>query len=102
MMDEKGQGGNMDFLEPSAGGKGSAKEGKGSGKVGGGRAEQNAKEFGFGGKKRDVKKNDKRSTDDISGFRPGQKTRAGGAARGRRGAGLSPPSSRSKSCIIIC
>jgi hypothetical protein len=39
MMDEKGQGGNMDFLEPSAGGKGSAKEGKGSGKVGGGRAE---------------------------------------------------------------
>jgi len=77
MMDEmkkirKGQGGNMDFLE---------KDGK-KGKVGGGRAEQkrNAKDkkHGFGGKKRDVKKNDRKSTDDVSGFRPGQKTRPGG------------------------
>ena len=77
MIDEmkkirKGQGGNMDFLE---------KDGK-KGKVGGGRAEQkrNAKDkkHGFGGKKRDVKKNDRKSTDDVSGFRPGQKTRPGG------------------------
>merc|ERR1719184_117916 len=66
----KGQEGNMDFLDN--------KDSKG--KVGGGRKEQKRnfkdKKFGFGGKKRDVKKNDKRSTDDVSSFRPGQdKTR---------------------------
>ena len=49
--------------------------------MGGGRKEQKRnfkdKTFGFGGKKRDVKKNDKRSTDDVSSFRLGQKTRPG-------------------------
>merc|ERR1712013_919766 len=39
------------------------------------------KKFGFGGKKSDVKKNDKRSTDDVSSFRPGQKTRPGGKGK---------------------
>jgi len=77
MLDEmkkirKGQGGNMEFLE----------KGGGKGKVGGGRVEakRNAKDkkFGFGGKKRDVKKNDRKSTDDVTSFRPGQKTRPGG------------------------
>jgi len=71
----KGQGGNMDFLDN--------KDSKG--KVGGGRKEQKRnfkdKKFGFGGKKRDVKKNDKRSTDDVSSFRPGQKTRPGGKGK---------------------
>jgi rRNA-processing protein EBP2 len=96
----KGQGGNMDFLEPSSSGGKSAKEGKGakegkaSGKVGGGRVEQkrNAKDkkFGFGGKKRDVKKNDKRSNDDVSSFRPGQKTRAGGNSKGPKGSKARP------------
>merc|ERR1740128_837944 len=79
MMDEmkkirKGQGGNMDFLENK-------------GKVGGGRVEQKRagkdKKFGFGGKKRDVKKNDRKSTDDVSDFRPGQKNRVG-AKKGSR------------------
>lgn len=81
MMDEmkkirKGQGGNMDFLE----------NGNTKGKVGGGRneAKRNAKDkkFGFGGKKRDVKKNDRKSTDDVSSFRPGQKSRHGGKSKG--------------------
>ena len=36
-------------------------------------------------KKRNVKKNDKRSTDDVSSFCPGQKTRPEG--KGKRGAG---------------
>merc|ERR1712241_1601238 len=85
MMEEmkkmrKGQEGNMDFLDK--------KDSKG--KVGGGRKEQKRnfkdKKFGFGGKKRDVKKNDKRSTDDVSSFRPGQKTRPGGGGKGK-GAG---------------
>merc|ERR1719327_460407 len=71
----KGQEGNMDFLDK--------KDSKG--KVGGGRKEQKRnfkdKKFGFGGKKRDVKKNDKRSTDDVSSFRPGQKTRPGGKGK---------------------
>merc|ERR1712012_1372227 len=71
----KGQGGNMDFLDK--------KDSKG--KVGGGRKEQKRnfkdKKFGFGGKKRDVKKNDKRSTDDVSSFRPGQKTSPGGKGK---------------------
>merc|ERR1711874_857379 len=69
MMDEmkkirKGQGGNMDFLEN--GGGNSGKDHRGN--VG----KRNAKDkkFGFGGKKKNIKKNDKRSTDDVSGFRP--------------------------------
>ena len=41
--------------------------------------------FGFRGKKRNVKKNDKRSTDDVSCFCPGQKTRPGG--KGKRALG---------------
>jgi len=88
MMDEmkkmrKGKGGNMDFLEKNPGMSGE----KSGGKVGGGRVEQkrNAKDkkFGFGGKKRDVKKNDRKSTDDVSDFRPGQKNRVG-AKKGSR------------------
>ncbi|CAN0552646.1 unnamed protein product, partial [Ectocarpus sp. 8 AP-2014] len=80
MMDEmkkirKGQGGgNMDFLENGGG--------KGESSKGGGRADKenknavagkrNAKDkkFGYGGKKRNIKKNDKNSTDDVSGFKP--------------------------------
>ena len=86
MMDEmkkirKGQGGNMDFLENK-------------GKVGGGRVEQKRagkdKKFGFGGKKRDVKKNDRKSTDDVSSFKPGQKTRPGGKAGGKGGSKARP------------
>merc|ERR1719184_359472 len=77
----KGQEGNMDFLDK--------KDSKG--KVGGGRKEQKRnfkdKKFGFGGKKRDVKKNDKRSTDDVSSFRPSQKTRPGGKSKAGGGAG---------------
>jgi len=91
MMDEmkkirKGQGGNMDFLEN--GGPDSSK-----GKVGGGRneAKRNAKnkKFGFGGKKRDLKKNDQKSTNDVSSFRPGHKTRPGGK-KGGKGANKRP------------
>merc|ERR1712080_3387 len=85
MIDEmkkirKGQGGNMDFLE---------KEGGGKGKVGGGRKEEKRnfknKKFGFGGSKRDVKKNDRKSTDDVSSYRPGQKTKVGGKKLGVKG-----------------
>ena len=65
MMDtiRKGQGGNMDFLENGGG------EGESKAEVAG---KRNAKEkkFGFGGKKRHLKKNDKTSADDVSGFRP--------------------------------
>ena len=76
-----GQGGNMDNILDKRDSKG---------KVGGGRKEQKRnlfkdKKFGFGGKKRHVKKNDKRSTDDVSSFRPGQKTRPG--VKGKGGAG---------------
>ena len=78
MMDEmkkirKGQGGNMDFLEGSG-----KKEGKGKGSF----AKRNAKDkkFGFGGKKRNLKRNDKKSTDDVSGYRPFNK--GGGGKKG--------------------
>ena len=36
------------------------------------------KKFGFGGKERNLKKNDKSSTDDVSGFKPFNKGGAGG------------------------
>ena len=49
-----------------------------------------SKKFGFRGKKRDVKKNDKRSTDDVSSFRPGQKTRPGGKGKGGAGSKARP------------
>jgi len=75
MLDEmkkirKGQGGNMDFLE-----NGSEKRGNKSSV-----AKRNAKDkkFGFGGKKRNVKRNDKKSTDDVSGFKPFNKGGKGG------------------------
>merc|ERR1712123_146754 len=85
MMDEmkkirKGQGGNMDFLE-NGGGKGDK---HGGGKGGNREAERKRnskdKKFGFGGKKRNIKKNDKNSTDDVSGFKPFNK---GGGAGGK-------------------
>merc|ERR1712142_952494 len=43
-------------------------------------AKRNAKDkkFGFGGKKRNVKRNDKKSTDDVSGFKPFNKGGKGG------------------------
>ena len=70
------------------------------GKVGGGRKEQKRnfkdKKFGFGGKKRDVKKNDKRSTDDVSSFRPGQKTRPGGKGKGGAGSKARPGKGKRK------
>ena len=75
MMDEmkkvrKGQAGNLDFLdEGEAGGNKKARSV--------GKRNFKDKKFGFGGKKRDVKKNDKKSADDVSGFRPFNK---GGAA----------------------
>jgi len=84
MMDEmkkirKGQGGNMDFLDNESS----------KGKVGGGRKEAKRnfknKKFGFGGSKRDVKKNDRKSTDDVSSYRPGQKTKVGGKKSGMKG-----------------
>jgi len=87
MMDEmkkirKGQGGNMDFLE-NGGGKGDK---NGGGKGGNREAERKRnskdKKFGFGGKKRNIKKNDKNSTDDVSGFKPFNK--------GGGGAGVKP------------
>ena len=82
----KGQGGNMNNILDKRDSKG---------KVGGGRKEQKRnlfkdKKFGFGGKKRDVKKNDKRSTDDVSSFRPGQKTRPGGKGKGGAGSKARP------------
>merc|ERR1719318_2204677 len=82
MMDEmkkirKGQGGNMDFLE-NGGGKGESK-----GAVAGKRNAKD-KKFGFGGKKRHLKKNDN-SADDVSGFRPFNKGGAGGKFGGKPG-----------------
>ena len=41
------------------------------------------KKFGFGGKKRNLKKNDKSSTDDVSGFKPFNKGGAGGKFGGK-------------------
>ena len=75
MMDEmkkirKGQGGNLDFLDDG----GDAK--KKSNSVG--KRNFKDKKFGFGGKKRGMKKNDKKSADDVSGFKPFSKGRAGG------------------------
>ena len=77
MMDEmkkirKGQGGNLDFLDDGgdAGGK------KKSNSVG--KRNFKDKKFGFGGKKRGMKKNDKKSADDVSGFKPFNKGGAGG------------------------
>jgi len=104
MMDEmkkirKGQGGNMDFLE-NGGGKGDKNGGGKGDKNGGGKGDKNGggkggnreaerkrnskdKKFGFGGKKRNIKKNDKNSTDDVSGFKPFNK--GGGGAGGKPG-----------------
>merc|ERR1712156_974978 len=79
MMDEmkkvrKGQAGNLDFLDE--GEAGANKKARSVGK-----RNFKDKKFGFGGKKRDVKKNDKKSADDVSSFRPGQKTRPGGKGK---------------------
>merc|ERR1712034_232846 len=43
------------------------------------------KKFGFGGKKRHLKKNDKNSADDVSGFRPFNKGGAGAKFGGKPG-----------------
>lgn len=75
MMDEmkkirKGQGGSLDFLDgDDAGGK------KKPNPVG--KRNFKDKKFGFGGKKRGLKKNDKKSADDVTGFKPFNKTGAG-------------------------
>merc|ERR550519_1505829 len=76
MMDEmkkirKGQGGNMEFLENGGGG------------ANAGKRQAKDKKFGFGGKKRGMKRNDKKSADDVSSFRPFNK----GAAGGQKGTG---------------
>merc|ERR1712106_524954 len=81
MMDEmkkirKGQGGNMDFLEGS---------GKGDNRGVAGKRQAKDKKFGFGGKKRNVKKNDKKSADDVSSFRPSNKGGAGAGGKGKPG-----------------
>jgi len=81
MMDEmkkirKGQGGNLDFLEDGddvAGKKKPSSVGKRNFKD---------KKFGFGGKKRGGKKNDKKSADDVSGFKPFRKP--GGTAANKK------------------
>jgi len=81
MMDEmkkirKGQGGNMDFLENGGG-----NSGKGDHRGNVGKRNAKDKKFGFGGKKKNIKKNDKRSTDDVSGFRPFNKGGAGAGGK---------------------
>ena len=77
MMDEmkkirKGQGGNLDFLDE--GGQGGPKK-----KNAAVAAKRNFKDkkFGFGGKKRGLKKNDKKSADDVSSFKPFNKGGSG-------------------------
>merc|ERR1712112_775002 len=76
MMDEmkkvrKGQGGNLDFLDE--GGQGGPKKNAAVA------AKRNFKDkkFGFGGKKRGLKKNDKKSADDVSSFKPFNKGGSG-------------------------
>merc|ERR1712106_422413 len=87
----KGQGGNMDFLE-NGGGKGDKNGGGKGDKNGGGKGgnreaerKRNSKDkkFGFGGKKRNIKKNDKNSTDDVSGFKPFNKGGGGAGGKGK-------------------
>jgi len=89
MMDEmkkirKGQGGNMDFLENS---------GKGDNRGVAGKRQAKDKKFGFGGKKKNVKKNDKNSTNDVSGFKPFNKGGQGarGGAKGVKRLGKARP-----------
>merc|ERR1712228_549415 len=70
MMDEmkkirKGQGGNLDFLEDGEDGGG--KKNSNSNSVG--KRNFKDKKFGYGGKKRGLKKNDKKGAD-VSGFKP--------------------------------
>jgi len=101
MMDEmkkirKGQGGNMDFLEGSGkGDKGKGDNGKGDNGKGdnrgmAGKRQAKDKKFGFGGKKKNVKKNDKKSTDDVSGFKPFNKG-GPGAKKGVKRLGKARP-----------
>ena len=83
MMDEmkkirKGQGGNLDFLEDGEEGSGKKKPGSV------GKRNFKDKKFGFGGKKRGLKKNDKKSADDVSGFKPFRKGGAGGGASNKK------------------
>merc|ERR1719367_968676 len=74
MMDEmkkirKGQGGNLDFLDEGGHGGGAKKKNAAVA------AKRNFKDkkFGFGGKKRGMKKNDKKSADDVTSFKPFKK-----------------------------
>merc|ERR1712083_7685 len=78
MMDEmkkirKGQGGNLDFLDDGGHGGGPKKKNAAVA------AKRNFKDkkFGFGGKKRGMKKNDKKSADDVSSFKPFNKGGSG-------------------------
>merc|ERR1712241_1278034 len=78
MMDQmkkirKGHGGNLDFLDDEGQGGGGGKGAKK--KNGAAVAKRNFKDkkFGFGGKKRGMKKNDKKSADDVTSFKPFKK-----------------------------
>ena len=78
MMDQmkkirKGHGGNLDFLDDEGQGGGGGKSDKK--KNGAAVAKRNFKDkkFGFGGKKRGMKKNDKKSADDVTSFKPFKK-----------------------------
>ena len=78
MMDQmkkirKGHGGNLDFLDDEGQGGGGGKGDKK--KNGAAVAKRNFKDkkFGFGGKKRGMKKNDKKSADDVTSFKPFKK-----------------------------
>jgi len=87
MMDEmkkvrKGHGGNLDFLDDGGNGGGGGKK-----KHPAVAAKRNFKDkkFGFGGKKRGIKKNDKKSADDVSSYKRFDK--GGGAPNKKLGKG---------------
>ena len=80
MMDEmkkvrKGHGGNLDFLDDGGHGGGGGKK-----KNAAVAAKRNFKDkkFGFGGKKRGIKKNDQKSADDVSSYKRFDKNGARG------------------------
>ena len=88
MMDEmkkvrKGHGGNLDFLDD--GGHGGGGGGKKKHPAVAAKRNFKDKKFGFGGKKRGIKKNDKKSADDVSSYKRFDK--GGGAPNKKLGKG---------------
>merc|ERR1740128_1401603 len=86
MMDEmkkvrKGHGGNLDFLDDGGNGGG----GKKKHPAVAAKQKFKDKKFGFGGKKRGIKKNDKKSSDDVSSYKRFDK--GGGAPNKKLGKG---------------